>query len=209
MYDAFFAWLDLSIENKPLSFSIDFEMAIMNSVQNIWPETILKGCYFHFRQNLWRQIQQLGFVTDYNNDEEAKKFFRWFAVLAFVPLDDVIKAYDLLLIMNKPLTAKFKTFVTYFETNYIGSKKRGRNGGRNEPRFPRIMWNVHLRTVNGEVRTSNNVEGWHNGVSFCHLRNGLNHILKIIDGLILEQQNTEHLLTRLNTGSVEHRRKKN
>ena len=111
--------------------------------------------------------------------------------------------------MNKPLTAKFKTFVTYFETNYIGSKKRGRNGGRNEPRFPRIMWNVHLRTVNGEVRTSNNVEGWHNGVSFCHLRNGLNHILKIIDGLILEQQNTEHLLTRLNTGSVEHRRKKN
>ena len=39
-------------------------------------------------------------------------------------------------------------------------------------------------------------------------RNGLNHILKIIDGLILEQKNTEHLLTRLNTGSVEHRRKK-
>ena len=53
VYDAFFAWLDLSIENKPLSFSIDFEMAIMNSVQNIWPETILKGCYFHFRQNLF------------------------------------------------------------------------------------------------------------------------------------------------------------
>ncbi len=107
------------------------------------------------------------------------------------------------------LCTKYATFVQYFETTYIGKRKRGRNGGREVPLFAPLIWNVNKRTVGGQPRTSNNIEGWHNGINYSVLHTGkYNHILKIIDGLKLEQQHTEHLITRLNTGSKEAKRKR-
>ena len=36
----------------------------------------------------------LGFATNYNNDEKLWLFFRSFAVIAFVPVEDVIAAIE-------------------------------------------------------------------------------------------------------------------
>ena len=45
-----------------LSFSTDFEKAILNAVQIVFPGVKLYGCYFHFSQNLWRNVQTKGLI---------------------------------------------------------------------------------------------------------------------------------------------------
>ena len=102
---------------------------------------------------------------------------------------------------------KYSDFVKYYESTYIGEKKRGRGIGRKEPLFPIPTWNVHKRTIKGEPRTSNNVEGWHYGFTYSVIRSKHNHYLSVIDGLKLEQSHTELLITRIKTGTKEAVRK--
>lgn len=229
-YLRFFRWLSEFF--TPVSCSVDFEQAIISAVTTTWPQCRMHGCYFHFTQNLWKNIQtkvktpipskikffndeihQLssnfqGFASEYNNNDDVKMFFRYWAVLAFVPIEDVLKAVDYLLGKYPAMCNKYKPFVDYFICTYVGKKKVGRGVGRHPSLYERSFWNVHRRTIDGQPRTSNNVEGWHNGVTYSIITGQkFNHILIIIDGLKLEQQNTEHVITRLNTGTKENRRR--
>ena len=62
---------------------MDFEKAAINAFQIEWPTTTVKGSYFHFTQNLWRKIQELGLQTDY--DEQLVLRLRMVLALAFPP----------------------------------------------------------------------------------------------------------------------------
>ena len=67
----------------------------------------------------------------------------------------------------------------YFETNFIDELRRGK---RLAPRFPRELWNMHVRVENNLHRTNIEGEGWHNRFanSFRHHHA---HMWKFIDGL--------------------------
>ena len=39
--------------NGPKFFTTDFEKAVMNAVNLVFPDTIIIACYFHLVQNLW------------------------------------------------------------------------------------------------------------------------------------------------------------
>jgi len=43
---------------NPTSILTDFELAAMNSVRAVFPRAVIRGCYYHFQQALWRHIQQ-------------------------------------------------------------------------------------------------------------------------------------------------------
>jgi hypothetical protein len=134
-----------------------------------------------------------------------------FAVVAFVPVEDVYKAFEAIALVYPAEWKKYSTFVKYFEKTYIGEKKVGRKkageSGRKDPLFAIASYNVNKRTLNGEPRTSNNVEGWHSALNYCHLGSQFNHILKVVKSLQLEQSHTQNLNVRLDTGTTEHRRK--
>ena len=67
------------------------------------------------------------------------------AALAFVPLSDVVDAFEEL-IDNDDLP---QDIVSYFETHHIGGVRgRGRYRRRVAPTFPMVLWNVFERTVN-------------------------------------------------------------
>jgi hypothetical protein len=162
---------------------------------------------------LWRKIQELGFAKAYNTDQGVRMFFRSFAIMAFLPVEDVLDngtslVLDWLKEKYPEYFVTYKSFVKYFEDTYIGEKKRGRGAGsRKEPLFAVAAWNVHNRTLTGLPRTSNNIEGWHHGVIYSVLKQKQNHLLSVIDGLKLEQSHTTNLYTRLKTGTTEQRRK--
>ena len=48
-----------------------------------WPTTTVKGCFFHFAQNVWRKIQELGLQT--LNDDQLALRLRMLTALAFAP----------------------------------------------------------------------------------------------------------------------------
>ncbi|CAF0971024.1 unnamed protein product [Rotaria magnacalcarata] len=83
--------------------------------------------------------------------------------LAFVPVLDVIKAFDLI---ADDFDDDADDFLGYFEKTWIGeSKKRGI--GRKKPLFTIELWNVYDRTVANLPRSNNSIEGWHNAFTKC------------------------------------------
>jgi hypothetical protein len=56
-YDCIFQFLkDRRPNLSPLTVMIDFEMAVIQSLQHHFPEAEIQGCLFHFGQCLWRNV---------------------------------------------------------------------------------------------------------------------------------------------------------
>jgi hypothetical protein len=52
------------------------------------------GCFFHFSQSIYRQIQALGLQQKYLADENLRLLCRKVMALALMPLDKVTSALD-------------------------------------------------------------------------------------------------------------------
>lgn len=57
IYDEMFDVILKNVSQRPKSITIDFEKAVENAVKQHLPMTTISFCFFHFKQNLWRQIQ--------------------------------------------------------------------------------------------------------------------------------------------------------
>ena len=102
------------------------------------------------------QIQLNGLVAQYQRDPEFALGMRMIPAIAFVPVDDVVDAFE---ILRGYLPDQAAPILDYFEA-YIG-RPRPDGDGRGNPLFPIAMWNVHVRTLEDRPRTNNNLEGWH------------------------------------------------
>ena len=45
--------------NIASSILIDFEQAAINAFNNVFPQTLVNGCYFHFAQNAWKKVTKI------------------------------------------------------------------------------------------------------------------------------------------------------
>ncbi|XP_071105344.1 uncharacterized protein [Haliotis cracherodii] len=129
---------------NPRTFQLDFEIAAHNAVWSASPSTLIRGCYFHFTQCVWRRVQKEGLATDYKNDDEVR-LVRRAAALPLLPLDKVDDVW-LQAIADSPAGPKVAAFMDNVTTTWVEGRQFG----------PEI-WN-HFG--NQGHRTNNNVEGW-------------------------------------------------
>jgi hypothetical protein len=140
---------------NPVTLMVDFEQAMINSIQQVLPNAQVKGCFYHFSQNLYRKIQEQGLQQRYQEDTDFAIKIRMVAALAFVPPNDVIAAFEELC---EQILPDSQAFVDYFEDTYIGRPQRR---GRRAPMFRNEVWNMFDRAEHELPRTNNYVEGWH------------------------------------------------
>lgn len=143
---------------NPETILTDFEQAMLNAFRSIFPGASQSGCFYHFSQCIYRKVQEHGLQNDYIQ-EDFSIFIRMMAAIAFVPVDDVVAAFDTLIDTGYPDHAE--PVVNYFEDNFIG--RPDRRGHRRNPVFPLTLWNVNQRVAESLPRTNNSVEGWHCG----------------------------------------------
>jgi hypothetical protein len=119
-YRKFFSFISNKVKNSPLSVSSDFEIAIINSIEAVFPDAEVCGCFFHLKKNICRHIQDSGLVTEYCDlsieDNQVRKFAKMLACLAFAPVSDVVDAF---VSLQNEIPSKLKKVYTYFEDNYI------------------------------------------------------------------------------------------
>lgn len=174
----------------------DFELGVINACNLLFPLARRQGCFFHFRQSAYRKIQSMGLKSKYDSDETLNYQIKLLLSLAFVPVENVGKAFDILHHANI-FTEEAKPFVTYFQETWLGQtaiKCKRRN-----PVFPLDLWNCHDATTQGFPRTNNFVESWH-----CNFKKHMSAtnptIWKFLD-CILEQQNLQELeINQLTSG---------
>ena len=99
----------------------------------------------------------LSFSAIYQEDREFLLKLKMLPSLAFVPEQDVMDCFNILM-ANFPESAL--GVATYFEDNYIG--KRLPNNSRRITPFPIRIWNMYERVRQQLPRTNNVVEGWNN-----------------------------------------------
>ena len=69
----------------PHTVLIDFELAIKNALEAVFPGVTVKGCFFHFTQNIWRKIQANGLQDRYQLEPAFVEDVGKISALAFVP----------------------------------------------------------------------------------------------------------------------------
>ncbi|CAF3062688.1 unnamed protein product [Rotaria socialis] len=157
-YDHFFRRIMDEDDFDSETILSDFEAATIKSINSLFPNIVHKGCLFHFGQCIWRQIQSHGLQKKYQEDKSFHLDIKKLIALAFVPVLDVIKAFDLIV---DDFDDDADDFLGYFEKTWIGEPKK-RGTGRKKPLFTIELWNVYDRIVANLPRSDNSIEGWHN-----------------------------------------------
>lgn len=156
---------------NPDRILVDFEIAAMNAFRDAFPNAVVAGCYFHLTQSVTRKVQEIGMKAEYESDDEIRGYVRCLSALAFVPVEDVGEAFDLLA-SEMPQHDKMPDLLSYFKHTYVrGLRRPGRGQNHGPALFPVNTWNHHFAAAEGIARTTNAVEGWHYGLQAlfqCH-----------------------------------------
>ena len=138
----------LGFNINPNEILTDFEIAIIQAIQLVFPSTTVKGCYFHFTQAINRKINTMGLRTLYKQDAVMNQFIRKTAALAFIPADLVFFGWNKVKTMA-PIRPEIHEFMNYFEDTWLVGQ------------FSPVLWNVFNQNAHNP-RTNSHVEGWHN-----------------------------------------------
>jgi len=185
-YVSFFRYIqntasDLGYRLEPDTFQIDFEVAAHNAVGRVFPNSNIRGCFFHYTQCVWKAVQRFQLVKDYTEDMEVKKLVRRAAALPLVPLDKVEDVW-LETISDSPQGEQVVRFMDYITTQWIEGRV-----------FQPHVWN-HFD--NDGRRTNNNLEGWHHKMNNIAEKSHPN-IFEVIKILKREQSVTEVKVAQL------------
>ncbi|GAU90515.1 hypothetical protein RvY_02921 [Ramazzottius varieornatus] len=115
--------LDLGEGPKPKNIVVDYERAVINTAGKIFPHARVQGCYFHFSQAVWRNVQRYGLTEQYLNDDEFGRAVRMVLGLAYCPRESIRDAWQTLLDMGSFATtpkSDYGKFLKYFSETWIG-----------------------------------------------------------------------------------------
>lgn len=150
---------ELNSNINPTDFMMDFEMAALKACKNVFDMADIHGCIFHFGQNIWRHVQQLGLQTKYSEDDDFALNIRLLIALAYVPKENVIDAFEELMqtdfYQDNPdneYNQEIQYLVAYFEATYIGAFNR--TGQRKNPMFSIDIWNVYDAALMGKCQSN-------------------------------------------------------
>lgn len=157
-YPTIFEMIKKDVPNfNPTQITVDFEMAAINAAKKAFPNAKIQGCHFHLAKNVVKNLGQHGLKTRYESDIKFAAEIRQLIALAFVPVDLVVKTWDMFIQHSKTLNKRQQkkhgnigTFVNdYFMNHYIGKPKP--KGGRGKPPFPIELWNVYGSSIQGKT----------------------------------------------------------
>lgn len=140
---------------NPTDVTTDFEMGAINSIQTNFPLANVHGCQYHLCHNVYKHIQQCGLQQPYQSDADFAHKLKMLMVIAFVPEDNVVEAFDELIETEffadnneNEYNKEIQNLLAYFQTTYVYGINP-RNGARRDPLFPPKLWNYYELTLEG------------------------------------------------------------
>lgn len=84
MYESVFKHLKEEIGLRPVMMMTDFEQSARNGFASVYPNVLLKGCYFHFCQAIIKNVKDLKLGSSYNNDIDINMIVKYLMNLPFI-----------------------------------------------------------------------------------------------------------------------------
>ncbi|CAF1545159.1 unnamed protein product [Rotaria sordida] len=133
---------------NPSSILIDFEQGMINAINDIFPQALVKGCHFHFAQNIWKKVKKYNLVT-LSKEENIRRQIANIIALPLIPPKEVNNSMEKIIDELCDCDSKLNKLTDYVIKNYI-----------EDARFSLNMWN-HFYTIGERPRTNNHLEGYH------------------------------------------------
>lgn len=132
-------------EWEPLKIHCDYEKAAMNAISKVFPNCTIKGCYYHWVRNIWKNAESPKYRITKSKPE--KRIVGLTAALPLMPADKILEGLD------------------YIKSECVGLKRTDK--------FIRYIENFWLKVHTPDVfsvygerhRTTNIVESFHSKVN--------------------------------------------
>lgn len=86
---------------EPAQLNVDFELAAVNAIKEVFPGAKIQGCLFHLSQSVVRNLSANGLKSRYESDLTFSTEIRQMIALAFLPPDQVNTFFKFHLIAYK------------------------------------------------------------------------------------------------------------
>lgn len=94
---------------SPTKFTSDFEKASINAITRIFPNITTKGCYYHFRNSIWRKGKEI----QLRKNKLTRRIVSLCAVLPLLPRDSIGLGWNYIKEFIDPNDKKMYFFTTY------------------------------------------------------------------------------------------------
>ncbi|KAG0429811.1 hypothetical protein DMUE_5716 [Dictyocoela muelleri] len=190
-----FTFLSKKIKKHPELVIIDFEMASLIALKQIFNFSRIEGCFFHLTQLIIRRIQKNQLFLFYKQNFSFRFLIKIIFCLAFIPIDDLEKTADDLDIFFKEniYCSEVELIWSWFKQQYI--KNYQNNKDDNVTIFNPVFWSIYKRTLEMEPLTTNALESWHRSLN-QYIRVPHPSLKEIGLELLKEQQKIELNLTK-------------
>ncbi|KII71932.1 hypothetical protein RF11_06050 [Thelohanellus kitauei] len=138
-------------------------MASITFLTLIFPDSIVKGCYYHLCQSFWRMVQENNSIrSQYVNEPDFTSRIKILVALAFVPTEYVSEVFEELFSIDfyREHFTILEPFLYYFNSTYVGGSLNSQI--RIAPRYPHLLWNFYEFKTENLGRTNFSVDGRHN-----------------------------------------------
>ena len=80
---------------NPEFFMIDFESAMIKSIEDEFPNSTIKGCLFHYCKSIWRYVQG-NFNSLFRTNERVKRLVKNVFALSLTPIEKIDEAFEII-----------------------------------------------------------------------------------------------------------------
>ena len=157
MFEEFFAILKQyhpEFVFMPEICTVDFEKALLNSIERIFPSSLISGCFFHFLQCQIRYFRSHSFLTK-ENRKNTYQVLSLISFLCFIPLTKISTVFAQI----KEMFTNYADYFCYFENNWLKGYSIDIWN----------YWNAYEKLKNHFKVTNNIVESFNH--VFLHLNN--------------------------------------
>lgn len=182
----------VGISLAPKLVITDFEKAAISNIRSVFERVNVKGCNFHFMQNIYRHIQKIGWQVRYGTDIEFAMKVRQVAALCFLEPEEIPEWFK---DIKEELGAEFEPLTNWMDENYVSGKNN------RTPLFPPSLWSISEQNKNKIPRTQNYAESFHN---YFNVVIGRPHIsvYHLIDELKKQTKITSAEIEKLTRGNL-------
>lgn len=143
----------------------DFEIAMWNAILKVYPNTNIKGCYYHWNRNMWRMGKKLE-----HKRKDEKRIVGLCATLPLLPKELIIKGWQYIRSEYESIHLKMPKFVAY-----VG----------------RLLKKPHdnISVFGLRHRTNNVLESFHSALNKCLNKNVT--LLRLLNVIVDNEKLTE------------------